>query len=116
MYGEDAELCIRSAALGYHPMITPAAEVIHVSGASSPAVSKEMLLFRGKAELVRKIWSGPRRTLAVGLLVGGVGVRARLAPRRRRECCRERAGLIDGPSRRTWSELWRRRSEWSHGW
>jgi N-acetylglucosaminyl-diphospho-decaprenol L-rhamnosyltransferase len=115
MYGEDADLCIRSAALGYRPMITPAAGIVHVAGASSPAVSKEMLLFRGKAGLVRKIWSGPMQAVAVGLLVGGVGVRARLAALAARVLPR-----ASRPERRaeptTWSELWRRRGEWSQGW
>ncbi len=32
MYGEEADLCLRAKALGYQPMITPEAEIVHYLG------------------------------------------------------------------------------------
>jgi GT2 family glycosyltransferase len=57
MYGEDADLSLRAAALGYRPAITPDAVVTHEIGVSSSTrEDKLMLLFRGKATLLRKHW------------------------------------------------------------
>ncbi len=115
MYGEDADLSIRASALGYMPVVTPAAALVHLVSASSAAVDKEILLFRGKATLVRKIWTGLRQRLAVFLLLTGVAVRARMA-----RGVRSLLPRPDRPDRRapasTWSEVWRRRGEWSRGW
>ena len=36
MYGEEADLCLRAATLGYRPMITPDAQIMHLGGASEP--------------------------------------------------------------------------------
>jgi GT2 family glycosyltransferase len=36
MYGEEADMCPRAAGLGYRPMITPDAEIMHLGGASAP--------------------------------------------------------------------------------
>ena len=60
MYGEDFDLGIRAIAAGYEPVITPDAGIRHVGGASSAAVQMEILLFRGKVSLVRKLWNGPQ--------------------------------------------------------
>ena len=54
MYGEDADLSLRAAALGYRPAITPDAVVTHEIGVSSAArEDKLMLLFHGKTTLLR---------------------------------------------------------------
>ena len=61
MYGEDADLSLRAAALGYRPAITPDAVVTHEIGVSSATrEDKLLLLFRGKATLLRKHWRGLR--------------------------------------------------------
>jgi N-acetylglucosaminyl-diphospho-decaprenol L-rhamnosyltransferase len=113
MYGEDVDLSVRAAGLRYAPMITPAAGVVHVGGASSSPVNMHIMLFRGKVSLARKLWSGPRRRLALALLLLGVLVRARLSA----VVQRARAG---GRGHRTspgvWEALWRRRAEWRGGW
>jgi GT2 family glycosyltransferase len=115
MYGEDADLGVRARRLGYHPVITPAAGYVHHVGRSSAPVDKQLLLYRGKATLIRKLWSGPSRWLAMVLLLTGVALRAvgssaarRLLPTGGRR--RERTS----PS--TWLALWRRRDEWREGW
>ena len=97
MYGEDADLSLRAAALGYRPAITPDAVVTHEIGVSSAArEDKLLLLFRGKATLLRKHWSGLRLRLGLGLLQGGIGLRS----------------LI---SRGSWTQVWRSRSDWLAG-
>jgi GT2 family glycosyltransferase len=97
MYGEDADLSLRAAALGYRPAITPDAVVTHEIGVSSAArEDKLLLLFRGKATLLRKHWRGLRLRAGLGLLQAGIGLRS----------------LI---SRGPWSQVWRSRSEWLDG-
>jgi hypothetical protein len=103
MYGEDADLSLRAAALGYRPAITPDAVVTHEIGVSSAArEDKLMLLFRGKATLLRKHWCGLRLRLALGLLAAGLGLRSLLSRGRGR-----------GPS--PWTQVWRKRADWLAG-
>lgn len=97
MYGEDADLAVRAAALGYSPVICPEARLIHEVGQSSATpAAKMLLLFRGKASFVRTHWKGARRDLGLTLLAAGVGLRASLAPRR-------------------WGTVWREREHWLPG-
>ena len=106
MYGEDADLNFRVRALGGRPVITPAAQVTHVYGASSVnRLGKLELLFTGKSLLFRKMWPGRRGDLAIALLRLGVGVRAalRLA---RHPGSGQQDPLV---------ALWRRRAQWSAG-
>ena len=106
MYGEDADLSIRAKALGYRPAITPDAVVTHEIGVSSATrEDKLLLLFRGKATLLRKHWRGPRLHAGLFLLKAGVGARALLAVLGRRTA--GRAGA--------WPEVWRERRDWLPG-
>jgi N-acetylglucosaminyl-diphospho-decaprenol L-rhamnosyltransferase len=115
MYGEDSDLGIRAARLGYSPMITPAAGIVHRVGASSVDGTKELLLFRGKATLVASLWSGPAGGLARGLLLGGIWVRARLGPAAR-SVLRGGHGTDHQVAQGVWPELWDRRAVWGRGW
>ncbi|MGH3449972.1 MAG: glycosyltransferase family 2 protein, partial [Haloechinothrix sp.] len=54
LYGEDADLCLRAAARGWRPVVTPEAVFIHPGGASSSSELKQVFLFTGKATLVRR--------------------------------------------------------------
>jgi N-acetylglucosaminyl-diphospho-decaprenol L-rhamnosyltransferase len=110
MYGEDVDLSVRAARLRYTPMITPAARVVHIGGASSSPVNRQILLYRGKITLARKIWTGPRRWTGERLIVGGVLLRALLAGLRAPSAASTRTEPA------TWAELWRRRREWRGGW
>ena len=106
MYGEDADLSLRAAALGHRPAITPDAVVTHEIGVSSSTrEDKLMLLFRGKATLLRKHWRGLRLRAGLFLLKTGVGVRGLLAVLGRR---------TDG-SAGAWREVWRERGDWLPG-
>jgi GT2 family glycosyltransferase len=103
MYGEDADLSLRAAQLGYGPAITPDAVVTHEIGVSSAArEDKLMLLFRGKATLLRKHWRGTRLRLGLGLLAAGLGLRSLLSRGR---------GAQPSP----WTRVWRSRSDWLAG-
>ncbi len=85
MYGEDADLSLRAKALGYRPAITPDAVVTHEIGVSSSTrEDKLMLLFRGKATLLRKHWRGLRLRLGLLLLTAGLGLRSLLSRGTRR--------------------------------
>ncbi|MGH3037176.1 MAG: glycosyltransferase family 2 protein [Gaiellaceae bacterium] len=109
MYGEDADLGLRARALGYRPAITPDAVVTHEIGVSSATrEDKLVLLFRGKATLVRKHWGPLRRRVGLRLLLAGVGVRALL------ESFLRRARGGDG-RKSFWPEVWRARDAWIEG-
>jgi N-acetylglucosaminyl-diphospho-decaprenol L-rhamnosyltransferase len=56
-----------------------------------------VLLFRGKATLLRKHWSPLRRTIGLGLLLAGVGIRALLA------------------RKSAWPAVWAARGSWIDG-
>jgi N-acetylglucosaminyl-diphospho-decaprenol L-rhamnosyltransferase len=109
MYGEDADLCMRAAALGFSPVITPEATITHAIGQSSKLRrDKLLLLFRGKATLIRKHWSPPRRWLGLRLLTLGVGLRALLS--------RGLAALGRDPGDAVaWRDGWAHRREWLPG-
>lgn len=107
MYGEDADLAIRAWKAGYRPAITPDSVVTHEVGVSSATrPDKVLMLLRGKATLVRKHWSGPKREVGLAFLVAGVGLRALGAtlPWRR-----------DAPTPTAWREAWRLRHDWVAG-
>lgn len=115
MYSEDVDLGIRAARLGCRPVVTPEANAVHVTGASSARSDMEVLLFRGKVTLARRQWTGLSRWVAEQLIAMGVWQRARLAHVFR--AVRARTGHVASrtdPS--TWSEVWHRRAEWREGW
>ncbi|MBA2741666.1 MAG: glycosyltransferase family 2 protein [Actinobacteria bacterium] len=105
MYGEDADLALRAAALGYRPAITPDAVITHEIGVSSATrLDKIVLLYRSKAALVRKHWPAPKRQLGLGLLWAGIGLRALLSGSVRTR---------DGSA--TWRGVWKDRRNWLQG-
>jgi GT2 family glycosyltransferase len=106
MYGEDADLSFRARALGYRPAITPEAVMTHEIGVSSATrEDKLLLLFRGKATLLRKHWRGFRLRAGLFLLSTGVGLRALLAVLGRRT----------DPRAAAWRQVWRERRSWLAG-
>jgi len=106
VYGEDADLALRAAAAGVRRAITPRAVVTHEVGVSSETrPDKLMLLFRGKATLLRKHWGPVRSRVGLGLVALGVGLRAL------------RARVRDGTAGESgWPTLWSARREWLKGW
>ena len=108
MFGDDADLCLRAAALGYRPMITPDAQIMHRVGASSPKPVKMLQLWRAKATLVRGHW--PKLLAPIGL--GELWL-----------CCATRSlgaamlGKLSGRSSRydVWREMCAKRHDWLKG-
>lgn len=108
MYGEDVDLAIRARRAGWRPVLCPSAELIHEVGQSSETPAhKTLLLYRGKASLVRTHWKGPAKWLGLFFLAAGTGLRAGLSGIFgwfRRD---DRAGR--------WRTLWRERRTWLKG-
>lgn len=66
MYGEDADLCLRARSLGYRPMITPDAQIVHHVGASTPRnVEKALLVMKARTSLIQDHW--PRWKIGLGI-------------------------------------------------
>lgn len=108
MYGEDADLAMRAHQAGYRPVICPDAKLVHeVGGCSDTPVHKTMLLYRGKASLVRFHWKGLSRTLGLFFLATGTGLRAAMSK------LRSSPGPNDSAGR--WQTLWREREDWLQG-
>ncbi|NNE72105.1 MAG: glycosyltransferase family 2 protein [Acidimicrobiales bacterium] len=77
MYCEDTDLSRRARDLGYRPIVTPDAEVMHELGASSGDRTKMLLImFRGKATYLRTHFSGWRQAVTMAMLQAGVLLRA----------------------------------------
>ncbi len=105
MYGEDVDLAIRAQRAGYRPLICPQAELMHEVGQSSETpVHKALLLYRGKASLVRTHWKGPAKWLGLFFLAAGTFLRAGIAGISSRK---------DGGGR--WQTLWKERETWLQG-
>lgn len=97
MYGEDVDLAVRAARLGYRPVICPDARLVHEVGQSATTSASKMLqVYRGKASFVRAHWRGIRRELGLILLASGVALRALLGPAR-------------------WRTVWNQRRDWFPG-
>lgn len=103
MYGEEADLCLRAAARGARPAITPEAEIVHYVGASSAVrADKQVMVMRAKITLARRHFHGLRQGAAMLLLRAWPLTRA-LASR-----------VLGRPS--PWRDVWARRAEWRDGW
>jgi GT2 family glycosyltransferase len=113
MYGEDADLCLRAAAAGYRPMVTSRATYEHEGGASSSSLRKLVLLFTGKATVVRRHLPRGLRSMGVGLLVLGVFARATLSRSLRASPQRQGRPTAQGGD---WRGLWSARRDWTKGW
>lgn len=108
MYGEDADLAVRAHAAGFRPVICPDARLIHEVGqSSSTPASKMLLLYRGKASLVRTHWRGPRQQAALAFLALGVGLRALLSV--------VSSTLKHRTSVGRWESVWKARHQWIQG-
>lgn len=108
MYGEDADLAMRAWSAGYRPVICPDAKLVHeVGGCSDTPVHKTLLLYRGKASLVRTHWTGLAQWFGLFFLATGTGLRAAISK------VHSSPGRNDSAGR--WQTLWRDRSKWIGG-
>ena len=107
MYGEDADLAFRARQAGFRPIICPEACIVHdVGKASATRADKLLLLFKGKATLVRDHFDGWGKRLVLLELLAGVGLRALLARVRPRSDRSEAKG---------WIKVWTERTDWIKG-
>jgi N-acetylglucosaminyl-diphospho-decaprenol L-rhamnosyltransferase len=105
MYGEDADLCLRARVLGYRPMITPDAEIMHLVGAStSNRADKAVAVLRARTTLIRDHWPGWQVPIGIGLMWLAAAMRGlgSLVARRPEERARLR-------------RVWRERGDWLPG-
>jgi hypothetical protein len=105
MYGEEADLCLRSHAMGCRPVVTPEATIVHYGGASERVRSDKMVrLLSAKVRLIRRHWSPVTRGVGVWMLA--------MWPLTRAVAWRAAAIVGPGSDGGTWGEVWRRRREW----
>lgn len=110
MYGEEADLCLRALELGYKPMITPDAQIMHLIGAASKQQSRRYVLSaKGRMTLMQDhwpTWQVPfgRATLAAwaGSRALGMGLIAKLTGKK--------AAVAQ-----KWAEIWAARRDWLKG-
>lgn len=114
LYGEDADFCLRAAAAGVRPMVTARAVCQHSGGRSSTGAGKLVRLFTGKCTLVRRHFPAGLRGAGIGLLLGGVLLRATAS----RITGTASAARQARPTARgeDWRALWAARGEWRRGW
>lgn len=111
MYGEEADLCLRARRLGFRPMITPAAQIMHIVGAASgKGTGKRLLLAKARMTLIRDHWPVGLVPLGVGLAWLWGALRVTVA---------HLAAPFAGPRGREravqWREIWHRRQDWLKG-
>lgn len=112
MYGEEADLCLRAQALGARPMVTPAATIVHLGGASERARADKMVrLLAAKASLIARHFTPATRSPGLALLALwpltrwiGLALAARLSG----SAAQRESALV-------WRAIWQRRGEWSKG-
>ena len=111
MYGEEADLCARARALGYRPMITPDAQIMHIVGASTGQIArKTIMVARARTTLIRDHWPKGLAPLGVALMWIWGGNRL-IAARLMRL-----AGFDAGQSQYDkWTRIWAERHLWLAG-
>jgi len=111
MYGEEVDLCLRAKKIGYQPMFTPVAQIIHYGGASESTQAERISkVFCAKSTLIRLHW--PHRSIWFGLgmlLIWAstraviMGLLARIIPQK---------FSLDADK---WTRLWAGRRTWYAG-
>lgn len=106
MYAEEADYCLRAKKLGYQPIVTPDARIIHHGGVSHSRFSgKQIKLLKGKVELINRhipVWKRPAYKFLLYLYVLNKHVsHSLLQP--------------DSDQRREWQTVFAHRSDWLQG-
>ena len=112
MYGEEADLCLRAAAIGAKPRITPEAEIVHYVGASTKVrTNKLIMLLKAKVTLIRRHF--PRWQVAPGVALLACWPLSRMIG----------AALLHkvtgkprwAETHDAWKAVWQARSDWRRG-
>jgi N-acetylglucosaminyl-diphospho-decaprenol L-rhamnosyltransferase len=111
MYGEEADLCLRARRLGFRPMITPEAEIMHLVGAASAsAPGKRFLVIKARVTLIRDHW--PRWQVPLGIAMMWLWGALRFGAAQ----VLVLSGRPQDRKRRAyWAEVWSRRADWLKG-
>jgi hypothetical protein len=110
MFGEEADLCLRAAKLGYRPMITPDAQIVHHVGASYTASEERLVkVLKGRVTLIRDHWGAVRRPAGIALLIVWAAVRQFGGSFK--ATLRRPSSAGSNPSK----AVWQRRAEWLAG-
>jgi GT2 family glycosyltransferase len=112
MFGEEVDFCLRAAKLGYKPLFTPDAEIVHHGGASETIrFNRFNQVLRSECTIIREHWSGYRVWLGLTMFMVlvkikslGYFVLSKFNPRK----FSSQADM--------WNKLWRQRKEWLKGW
>jgi len=112
MYGEEADLCHRAAAIGAQPKLTPDACIIHYGGASEQSKAGKLVkLLAAKMTLIRRHFYPLAKPLGVLLLI--------MWPLSRLIAFSLLSLLVPvasfKASRHIWREVWRARQAWIAG-
>ena len=108
MYGEEADLCLRAAKLGYRPMITPEAEIMHIVGASSGKLARKVaMVAKARTTLIRDHW--PRALVPWGLFLMWLWAALRYGASRPLGWLGKREGA------EKWAAIWAARRDWLAG-
>ena len=110
MFGEEVDLCLRARKLGYRPMVTPDAVIVHHVGASYSASGERLVkVLKGRVTIIRDHWRQWEQPIGLALLLSWAGVR-RLPRKLKGLLGKGRSNEEDA-----WDVVWRRRSEWLSG-
>jgi len=111
MYGEEADLCLRAKKLGYQPMITPDATIMHLVGASSAArAEQKVLITKARTTLIRDHW--PKALIPFGVALQWLWVASRTSA----ASALAMTGKDSAKDRKDhWRHVWSRRQEWLTG-
>lgn len=108
IYGEEADFCNKARRLGYSPMVTKAAMLVHHGGASEESHAGKLIkLLAAKAELIRRYQPATLAPIALGLLCMWPASRA-LAHTLLSQLGFEKSKK----GKSTWRAVWRARSDW----
>lgn len=111
MYGEEADLCLRARRLGYRPMITPDAQIMHLVGAASVSrAAKRILVTKARVTLIRDHW--PRWQVPIGVGMMWLWIALRIGAARALSL----SGGEGGRERLVhWKAVWDQRRDWLAG-
>ncbi len=110
MYGEEADLCLRAKALGYQPMITPDAQIMHLVGASSKAQARKYsMIAKARMTLIRDHWPPALVPFGRAMLRLWAGSRAAVLGLVARVTGKKKESAAK------WAEIWHDRHDWLQG-
>lgn len=108
MYGEDSDISLRAKKLGYRPMITPDARIMHLVGASSALkANKTVMVAKSRTTLIHDHWPAWKAPMGVALIWLWGALRTGAA---------QAAAILPGEKHKlraeNWRLIWSRRKEW----